>query len=260
VFDEVTQRARGTGGARRARFVLAAAVLQALLLAGVAAASAALRARAVEERLVPVTFVRTAPPPAPAPSNPAAAPGAPMPAARPRPARPPRKDAPPAPPPAPLVQPKDVPDQLTLDPALPPEPEAGPGAGEGTVGGAVGGGGGAPVPGAAAAAGGGGPAHAIEDAPADAALRNLAPRAADPSCVRRKLDRSPGLLAGTRLVVQFLVGPDGGVRDFKVTSGDADAGVKQAIWSVIRACRWTPGTDAEGKPAAAVKTQTIIVE
>jgi protein TonB len=251
VFDEVTRRERGTGAARRARFVLASTVVQGLLIAGAVAATAALRASPSDERLVPVTFVPPAPQPA-APAPAAGPSGTPMPAARPaRPKPRPRAETEPAPPPPPLVQPRELPEAIPQPPATAPEPEPAPGAGAGVVGGTPGGGGGAPVPGAVGALGPG----AVEDAPEDVARRNLSPAQAEPGCVQRRQQQARELkdhpeLEGRVVQVEFQVGPTGGLSGFRARDRYVGARVKAAMWSVIQECRWLPGTDAEGRPAS----------
>lgn len=258
MFDEVTQRERGKGAGRRARFVLGATVLQALVVAAAIAATA-FGAKPVAERLVPVTFVPPpppAPPPAPAPPDDSAGPaGTPMPAARPARRAPPREEETPAPPPPPkLVQPQEVPEAIPPADAAPPEPEpASPGAEDGVVGGAPGGGGGAPVPGAVGPLGA--PGRIVEDAPEDAAVRNLKPRLAEAGCLDRSQEREPELrdhpeLAGRVVEVEFQVGPTGAVSAFRAIDRDVRGPLRQAMWSAIRRCRWTAGTDAEGRPAA----------
>jgi len=238
--------------------MLGSTVLQGLLLAGALAAGAALGAKPMTERLVPVTFVPSPPPPAPASAlEKAAGPtGTPMPAARPARRKPPREEAKPAPPPPKLVPPKELPETLPPVAAAPaPEPAPAPAAGSegGVVGGAPGGGGGAPVPGAAGPLGA--PGRIVEDAPEDGAERNRRPRAADPGCMDRSQEREPELedhpeLAGRAVDVEFQVGPTGEVSRFRPLDRDVAGPLQRAMWSAIRRCRWIPGTDAEGRPAA----------
>jgi hypothetical protein len=166
--------------------------------------------------------------------------------------KPPPAEPKPVPPPPKLVQPRPEPEDPPELPA--PEPEAAPGpgtAGEGVVGGAPGGGGGAPVPGGAGLLG---PPGAIEDAPEDAARRNLRPKLADPECMRRSQDRERELkehpeLAGRVIRVEFRVSPTGALSDFRALDADVDEPLARAMWSAVRRCRWNPGTDAEGRPA-----------
>ena len=93
---------------------------------------------------------------------------------------------------------------------------------------------------------------AVEDAPAYPGDGFRKPVAADRGCVERAL-RLPRDLAGRfdgTLTAKFAVAADGTVGRVEVLGPVPDARVPQAVESAIRACRFLPGADAQGKPTA----------
>lgn len=230
MFDEVTKREGGKRAARKAGFVVGSTAFQVALVALIIVATAKIKAAVTDEPVVDVKFVKpVAPPPPPPPPAP--------PAVRKRPpsAKPPPTNLPPPPPPQALVQPKEVQEEMKVDPNEPKEPEYdyGDSSGDGVVGGVVG----------AAAQ------PSIEDAPAYATAGFVKPQEADRGCVRSSV-RLPSQLQGiaTLVTVKFAVGRDGAPSMFQVMSSIPDPRIGQAIWAAIQSCRWTPGTDPHGKP------------
>ncbi len=240
VFRELRRRA-----ARRACYTLVAATLPGALAAGIALGSGrpappAPELGPIEIRFAPArasgrrTFASAVPRAARAPGavrGPAGGRGL---------AR-----AGPAPAPTALVQPRVVPASL----ALPAPGETGdglpPGAFEGDDEGVVGGGSWEEAAASAEAA-----ARAVEEAPQWYAAGFRRPAEVDAGCVARAI-RLPadltGLVAG-RITVKFAVGRDGTVREVLVLSPVADRRVAAAIEGALRACRFRPGTDAQGRP------------
>jgi protein TonB len=228
LFDEVTKQDRGRNAARRAGYVMGSTAFQVVLIFAIVSASAAIKAKVVDEEAVEVKFVRPATPPPPPPP--------PAPPARKAPQDKPKSDTPKPPPPPPqaLLQPKDVQEEMKVDPNEPPEPEYDyeAGSGEGVVGGVVG-------------------AQAIEDAPVYASAGYVKPREVDKGCVGRNV-RIPrdlqGFVAGGTF--RFAVRADGSITQF----GPAAAGqnvpdrILAAVFNAVQGCKWIPGTDPAGKP------------
>jgi protein TonB len=237
VFDEVTKQEGGKAAAKRAGYVLGSTVFQVVLVAAIIFASAAIKAKVMDEPVVPVTIVRQAAPPPPPP------PPAPPPAARKRPpSEKPRTDLPKPPPPQALLQPKEVQEQMKApDPNEPPEPEYDYGdaaEGEGVVGGVVG---------AAPAK-----SNEIEDAPAFATAGYRKPQMAQAGCVQSNM-RVPRELAGFvsgPVQVKFAIGKDGAPSRFETLTSVPDKRIADAIWAAVQSCKWVPGADAQGRPTA----------
>ncbi len=234
MFEEVTRREGGRAAARRLGYVFGSTVFQFLLVGAIVAASAAIKAKMIDEPVVDVKFVKTAPPPPPPP------PPAPPPAARKRPPEAkPRTDLPKPPPPQALVQPQEIkPEMKAPDPNEPPEPDYdyGDDKGEGVIGGVV----------------GARPSGGVEDAPAYATAGYRKPQMAEPGCVQRTM-RVPSQLAGFvsgPITVKFAVRADGAPSRFEVMTQVPDQRIGQLIWQAVQACRWTPGADAQGRPVS----------
>jgi len=231
VFDEVTKREGGKNAARRAGFVFGSTAFQVGVVAAAIIAGQQIKA-AVEEKVVDVKFVRPAapkpPPPPPAPAPPK------RPDAKPRP-----PDAPklaPPPPPTALIQPKEVQEEMKVNPSEPKEPEydysAAPGE-EGVVGGVV----------------GAAPKNEIEDAPAFATSGFIKPAEKEKGCIGRSV-RMPRELAGliSTATVKFAVGRDGKPSLFEVLSDLPDPRLGDVIWRAIQSCEFSPGRDVRGQP------------
>jgi periplasmic protein TonB len=235
VFDEVTKQEGGKNTAKRFGYVFGSTVFQVLLVAAIITASAAIKAKVVDEPVVDVKFVKTAPPPPPPP------PPAPV-AARPKrpPSEKPRTDLPKPPPRQALLQPQEIqPEMKAPDPNEPPEPEYDYGdqdQGEGVVGGVV----------------GAQPTNEIEDAPAYATAGYRKPAQAQPNCVQSTV-RLPrelmGFISGP-ITVKFAIGRDGVPSRFQVMTNVPDQRIANAIWGAVQTCKWVPGADAQGKPTA----------
>jgi len=235
VFDEVTKREGGKNAARRAGFVFGSTAFQVGVVAAAVIAGQQIKA-AVEEKVVDVKLVRQA---APKPPPPPPAPPPPPKKADNKP-RPP--DAPklaPPPPPTALIQPKDVQEQMKVNPAEPKEPEYDYGssaqAGEGVVGGVVGG----AVP----------RTNEVEEAPAYATSGFKKPAEVVKGCVGSNV-RVPRDLAGliSTVTVKFAIGRDGKPSLFEVISDIPDKRIGDQIWQAIQGCQFTPGIDPRGQP------------
>jgi protein TonB len=235
VFDEVTKKEGGKAAARRAGYVVGSTVFQGILIAAIITASAAIKAKVIDEPVVDVKFVKTAPPPPPPPPPPA------PPAARKRPPESkPRTDLPKPPPPQALIQPQEIqPEMKAPDPNEPPEPEYDYGdaaEGEGVVGGVVG----APAQ------------NQVEDAPAYATAGYRKPQMAQAGCVQSSV-RLPrellGYISGP-ITVKFAINRDGSPSRYEVMTAVPDKRISDAIWNAIQGCKWIPGADAQGKPTA----------
>ena len=208
MFDEVTKKEGGKAAARRAGYVFGSTVFQGVLIAAIITASAAIKAKVIDEPVVDVKFVKTAPPPPPPPPPPA------PPAARKRPPdSKPRTDLPKPPPPQALIQPQEIkPEMKAPDPNEPPEPEYDYGdaaEGEGVIGGVV----------------GARPGNEIEDAPAYATAGYRKPQMAEPGCVQRSV-RMPQQLAGYisgPITVKFAIRPNGQPDRFEVMGSVPDS-------------------------------------
>jgi periplasmic protein TonB len=232
VFDEVTHKQGGKAAARRLGYVFGSTVFQVALIAAIVTASAAIKAKVVDQPVVDVKFVKTAPPPPPPPP-----PAPPVARKRPPEAKP-RTDLPKPPPPQALVQPQEIKAEMKPpDPNEPKEPEYDYGdaaEGEGVVGGVV----------------GAQPRGGIEDAPAYATAGYRKPQMAEPGCVQRSV-RIPPSLAGYvsgPITVKFAIRPDGQPSRFEVMGQVPDARIGQLVWQAVQSCRWVPGADAQGRP------------
>jgi protein TonB len=227
VFDEVTKQEGGKRAARRGAFLMGSTVVQILLVFAVVTVSARIGARAIEEKIVDVKFVRQAPPPPPPPP-------------------PPRKKSPSKPktdapkqivPPMAMIQPKDVPAELK-----PPDPnekvvEEDTGSDEGVEGGVVGG-----------VVGAGG----FEEAPQYATAGFRKPQEVQPGCVKSSM-RVPPSLAGFisgPITVKFAVRRDGSIGQVQIMSQVADPRITEVIRQGLASCQWTPGADAQGRPVS----------
>ncbi len=235
MFDEVTKQEGGKQAAKRAGYVLGSTAFQVALVFAIIGASAAIKAKVIDEPVVPVTIVRhAAPPPPPPPPAP--------PAARKRPpSDKPKTDLPKPPPPQALLQPKEVQEEMKQpDPNEPPEPEYDYGdtsAGEGVVGGVVGA---APQQ------------NQIEDAPAFATAGYKKPQMVQAGCVQSSV-RVPRELAGYvsgPVQVKFAIGRDGTPSQFSTLTTIPDKRIADEIWKAIQSCKWVPGADAQGKPVS----------
>jgi protein TonB len=248
VFDEVMKREGGKNAARKAGFVFGSTIFQVLLVAGIIAASAAIKATVVDQPQVEVKFVKqAAPPPPPAAPPP---PPAPPPARKPPPEHKPATNLPRPPPPQALVQPQDVKPEMKVDPNEPKEPEYDySGSGEGVVGGVVGGTSVTPAPPPPPAP----KAPAVEDAPVYASAGYKKPTAADPGCVVRSVRIPDDLferISGGVITVKFAVGHDGTPSRFQAMTTGLPDRVSSGIWAAIQACKWNPGADAQGRPTS----------
>jgi periplasmic protein TonB len=235
VFDEVTKQEGGKQAATRFGYVFGSTLFQVAIVVGIIALSSYVKAKVIDEPIVPVTIVKSAAPPPPPP------PPAPPPAARKRPpSDKPKTDLPKPPPPQALLQPKEVQEQMKApDPNEPPEPEYDydeSAAGEGVVGGVV----------------GAAPRNDIEDAPAFATAGYKKPQMAQAGCVQSSM-RVPRELAGFvsgPVQVKFAIGKDGVPSRFETLTPVPDRRLADAIWSAVQSCKWVPGADAQGKPTA----------
>lgn len=230
LFDEVTRQERGRNAARRAGYVVGSTAFQVLLVFAVVSASAAIKAKVVDEEVVEVKFVRPAAPPPPPPP--------PAPPARRPPQDKPKTDTPKPPPPPPqaLLQPKDVQEEMKVDPNEPPEPEYDyEGGSDGVVGGVVG-------------------AQTIEEAPAYATAGYVKPREAEKGCVNQSV-RIPrdlaGFVSGT-VTFRFAVRADGSISQFgpAVASQQIPDRILAAVYQAVKGCQWVPGNDPRGKPTS----------
>lgn len=206
MFDEVLRNERSKRLARRAAYLAGSTAVQVVATMALAALFTATVATAPREarQVVEVKFVKGAPRPA-----------------MPPPAPPPRRAAPPPPrqapprPAAPMVQPRDVPDQLPPPGPLEPPPPEAPAGEPGVVGGQVG----APETPAAP------PARVDFDAAS--MTRPVFVSGPDPAYTRAALDREvEGLM-----VVACVVTREGLVRDCRVLQGlpFMDAAVVKAL-------------------------------
>lgn len=235
MFDEVTKKEGGKQAARRATYVLGSTVFQGVIIAALVTASAYIKAEVIDEpKTVDVKFVKTAPPPPPPPPAP------PPPAARKRPPdQKPRTDLPKPPPPQALIQPQEIQAEMKPpDPNEPPEPEYDYGdaaEGEGVIGGVVG-------------------AQAqpsIEDAPAFATAGFRKPEMVVPRCVQNAIRLPPalqGFVSGP-VTIKFAVNRDASVGRFEVLT-PVPQQIADAIWRGVQSCKFTPGTDPQGRATA----------
>lgn len=235
VFDEVTKHEGGKDAAKRVGYVAGSTLFQTVLVIAIISASAAIKAKVIDQESVEVKFVKAA---APRPPPPPPPPAAPPPRKR-APTEKPRTDLPKPPPPQALVQPQEIqPEMKAPDPNEPPEPEydyGDAGEGEGVVGGVVGASG-----------------SQIEDAPAYATAGFRKPQMAQPNCVQNAV-RVPrelqGFISGP-ITVKFAIGRDGQPGRFEAMTSVPDKRIADAIWNAVQSCKWIPGADAQGKPTA----------
>ena len=212
--------------------MLGSTVVQALVVAAAAAASAAIGAKVTEPEPVTVRRFR----PAPVPRAPPPPPAAPRRVQMEKP-----KKGLPKPQPQALLQPREIPKEVEPDPG-PPEPEGDSGSGEGVVGGAAGG-----VPGGAV----GGSGASIEEGPVDPTAGYRKPQLAEPGCVQRHIHVPEEWMERLGVVtVKFAIGKDGSPSRFQSLSSGFAVRVAPSIWRAVQACRWIPGTDAQGRPVA----------
>jgi periplasmic protein TonB len=228
VFDEVTKQEGGKRAARRGAFLMGSTVVQVLLVFAVVTISARIGARAIEEKIVDVKFVRQAPPPPPPPPPP------------------PKKKAPSKPktdapkqfvPPMAMIQPKDVPAELKPPDPNEKVPEEETGSDEGVEGGVVGG-----VAGA----------QGFEEAPQYMTAGFRKPHEVQPGCVGRSMRMPPalvGFISGP-ITVKFAVHRDGSVGQVQVMSQVADPRIVEVIRQGLASCPWVPGADAQGRPVS----------
>lgn len=236
MFDEVTKHEGGKNAAKRAGYVFGSTLVQVLLVFAIISASAAIKAKVIDEPVVDVKFVKAVAPPPPPPP-----PAAPPPRKRPPSDSKPRTDLPKPPPPSALLQPKEVQAEMKApDPNEPPEPEYDYGdaaEGEGVIGGVVG---------AAPAQ------NQIEDAPAYATAGYRKPQMAQAGCVQSSV-RLPrellGFISGP-ITVKFAINKDGSPSRYEVMTNIPDRRISDAIWNAIQTCKWIPGADAQGRPTA----------
>jgi len=240
VFDQLLIRDLSRRAAVRGAYSLGATALETTVLLALAAITAHLAAQRPErEPVVDVVFVRQAPRvPAPPPPPPAAARRAPT---------SPRTVVVKRPvPPAALVQPREVAPEMKMpDPGEPVEEYDE----EGVEGGVVGG-----VPGGVI--GGTMEAHSrgseFEDAPQYVTTGFRKPAEAVPGCVRGAIRMPPdlaGYVSGPT-TVKFAVGRDGTIGRVEVLGAALDERVVEVIRRGLRACRWLPGADAQGRPVS----------
>jgi periplasmic protein TonB len=231
VFDEVTKREGGRQAARRAGYVMGSTAFQIALVFAIIAIGT-VRATVKEDTVVDVKFVRPAAPPPPPP------PPAP-PAARKRPPsdEKPRTDLPKPPPPQALLQPKEVQEEIKINPNEPKEPEydySGSASDEGVIGGVV------------------GAQPSIEDAPQFATAGYVKPRQESPNCAQNAVRVPPqlqGFISGP-ITVKFAVRKDGSLTQFQVMSNIPDKRIGDLIWQAIQSCKWVPGNDPQGRPTS----------
>lgn len=234
MFDEVTKKEGGKAAARRFGYVFGSTLFQGLLVVAIVSASAAIKAKVIDEPIAEVKFVKAAPPPPPPPPAP------PPPAARkPRPDKP-RTELPKPPPPQALIQPQEIQAEMKPpDPNEAPEPEYDYGdvaEGEGVIGGVVG----------AQAT------NEIEDAPKFATAGYRKPAMAEPGCVQRsvRVGRDlQGFVSGP-ITVKFAIRPDGKPDQFQAMTAVPDQRISSEIWRAVQSCRWVPGADPRGKPVS----------
>ncbi len=241
MFDDVTKREGGRRAARRFRYLMGS--LAAQMAAATVFFTVGIRANVVEGPVVPVTIVRSPAPPGPPLRSPAPKreelrrPGAPpKPRSEGSGPRPQREKA--------MIQPREPPPELDTPDRGPPPEEEGQGDEEpGSEGGSIGG-----VTGSSSSPSG----SAIgEDSPAYAATGWKRPEQAQRNCVQDSVRIPRGLqgFAAGPVTVKFVIGPDGAPSEFQVLGALPDARIGAAIWQAIRACRWVPGADAQGRPA-----------
>ncbi len=230
MFDEVTKREGGKKAARRAGYVIGSTAFQVALVFAVIAIGT-VRATVKEDTVVDVKFVRPAAPPPPPPP--------PAPPARKRPPSSedkPKTDLPKPPPPQALLQPKEVQEEIKINPNEPKEPEYdySGGADDGVVGGVV------------------GAQPSVEDAPQFATAGYVKPRQETSNCVQNSVRVPPqlqGFISGP-ITVKFAIRKDGTPTQFQVMSNIPDKRIGDTVWQAIVNCRWIPGNDPQGRPTS----------
>lgn len=77
------------------------------------------------------------------------------------------------------------------------------------------------------------------------------PEPAERSCFQEAVRLPAGLrgIASGTFAVKFAVEPDGKPGDLEILGKLPDERVGSVVWRAIQACRWTPGTDLQGRPA-----------
>ncbi len=93
------------------------------------------------------------------------------------------------------------------------------------------------------------PPPSIEDAPAYATAGYKKPTMAEPGCVQRSVRISSDLLDYITgpVTVKFAINKDGNPSRFEVMSAISDQRIANAIWQAVKACKWNPGADAQGR-------------
>lgn len=241
VFEQLLSRDLSRRVAVRSAYSLGATALETTVLLALAAITAHLAARRPErEPVVDVVFVKHAPPrPAPPPPPPPPAAARRVPTSRKavvsRPA-----------PPASLIQPREVAPEIKMpDPGEPVEEFEEGGVEGGVVGGVPGGVIGGTMEGYSRGA-------EVEEAPQYVTSGFRKPAEASPGCVRGSM-RVPTDLTGYvsgQITVKFAVGRDGAVGRVEVVGTALDDRVVEVIRRGLRACRWLPGADAQGRPVS----------
>ncbi|MFT3915154.1 MAG: TonB family protein [Anaeromyxobacteraceae bacterium] len=100
---------------------------------------------------------------------------------------------------------------------------------------------------------------AIEDAPRYATEGYRRPTMTEPGCVQRSI-RPPRDLAERLdgpVTIRFAVGPDGDVSLFQIMGDVPDPRLPEMLETAVRKCAFTPGADAQGKPARMWVTMPI---
>jgi protein TonB len=240
MFDHVTKKKGVRRAGRQGLFLLGSSALQIALVVGLILVASAIKARVVDEPVVPVKFIRSAAP-VPLALPPAALPPKP-PANRHRPT-----DAPKAPPPTALVQPRELPQaDVDLNPAEPPEEVSPvPNESDAVVGGALNAASVQPIVAAK-------PRHVdpvVKDDPTYAGAGFTRPQQAEKNCVQTTL-RIPRGLEGSAssVTVKFAIAKDGTPSLFQVQPPEPNARLTSAIWQAVQACRWIAGTNPKGEP------------
>jgi len=232
MFDEVTKQEGGKRAARRSAFLLGSTGVQIAAVFAIIVISAAVKS-AKGDNDIPVNIVgpkRGAPPPPPPP--------------------PPKKkksqtkktvQKKPTNPTA-IIQPKEVPQDLTPPSSDDDDDDGVEGGVEGGVaGGVVGGVVGGVLGGQLGGTG-------TEEAPQYVTSGFKKPELDNKNCVKESV-RIPPDLRGivSRVVVQFAVRPDGSTGLFQFKTQVPDKRIEDAIKKAISGCTWKPGSDAQGK-------------
>lgn len=234
MFDHLTNKKTATEAGRKGLFLIGSSVIQFGIVIAVLFIASMIKARVMDDPVVPVKLVRTVPLPPAAP-----------PAAPPQPPLVRRRPVVASKPPLALMAPRTMPASAPVTPE--PEEEATPvaDASETVVGGTVAGAG-SPAPSPAPPP----PPPPAKDEPTYAGAGFVRPRLADRSCMHARL-RVPRGLEGmaAELTAKFAIAADGTPGLFSVQPVDVDARLAAAIWEAIRSCRWIAGTDPRGKAA-----------